>query len=516
MNAVIYARYSSDNQREESIEGQLRECMEFAERSGLTVVATYIDRALSAKTDDRPDFQRMIKDSAKGLFQVIIVWKLDRFSRNRYDSAYYKMMLKKNGVRLVSAKENISDGPEGIILESMLEGIAEFYSAELSVKVLRGLTENALKGKYNGGGMPWGYRADEDQYYQLDENVAPLAREVFVRYADGQRMKDIIDWLNGLGAKTQRGKPFNYSSIYAILKNRRYIGEYQYRDVVLPGAIPAIVESELFARVQQRMERNRKAPAKGKAEIEYILTTKLFCGECGTMMVGESGKGRNGVVHHYYKCSKAKRNKGCKKRAVKKDWIENIVVYRTVDYVLTDAMIGRIADAIMASQQQENAALRLLRAQKAEVEKALNNMLKAIEQGVITNSTKRRLEELEQEQEQLAQNILREELSGSTLTREQIVFWLSQFQGGDPNDADYRKRIVDYFVNAVYVYDDRLVLTYNCKDGEESVSLAEIETALGSDLVECAPPHCANKKDAAGQKTCCIGTSKAKIGLIAE
>lgn len=134
MNAVIYARYSSDSQREESIEGQIRECREYAERNNMTIVGTYIDRALSAKTADRPEFQRMIKDSAKELFEIVLVWKLDRFSRDRYDSAHYKHILKKNGVKVVSVKENISDGPEGIILESMLEGYAEYYSAELSQK----------------------------------------------------------------------------------------------------------------------------------------------------------------------------------------------------------------------------------------------------------------------------------------------------------------------------------------------------------------------------------------------
>ena len=158
MNAVIYARYSSDNQREESIDGQIRECMEYCSRNGMTVIKEYIDRALSAKTDQRPDFQRMIKDSAKGLFDVVVVWKLDRFARNRYDSAHYKAVLKKNGVRVISAKENIADGPEGIILESMLEGMAEYYSAELSEKVIRGHTENALKCKYNGGTPTFGFR----------------------------------------------------------------------------------------------------------------------------------------------------------------------------------------------------------------------------------------------------------------------------------------------------------------------------------------------------------------------
>ena len=122
MKAVVYARYSSDNQREESIEGQIRDCRAYAEYNGIEIVGEYIDRAFSAKTDDRPDFQRMIADSAKKLFDVVLVWKLDRFARNRYDSAFYRYTLRKNGVRLISVKENISDGPEGIILESMIEG----------------------------------------------------------------------------------------------------------------------------------------------------------------------------------------------------------------------------------------------------------------------------------------------------------------------------------------------------------------------------------------------------------
>ena len=157
MNAVIYARYSSDGQREESIEGQLRECKEFAERHSMTIVTHYIDRALSARTDDRPEFQKMISDSSKKQFDVVIVWKLDRFARNRLDSATYRAILKRSGVNLVSAKENISEGPEGIILEAVLEGMSEYFSAELSVKVKRGQKENALKCKANGGIIPFGY-----------------------------------------------------------------------------------------------------------------------------------------------------------------------------------------------------------------------------------------------------------------------------------------------------------------------------------------------------------------------
>lgn len=157
MTGIIYARYSSDNQREESIDGQIRECKEFAEKNDIRIIDTYIDRAFSATTDKRPAFQKMIKDSAKNMFDVIIVWKLDRFARNRYDSAHYKAQLRKNGVKVISANEDISEGSEGIILESVLEGMAEYYSADLSEKVIRGLTENAMKCKFNGGPITFGF-----------------------------------------------------------------------------------------------------------------------------------------------------------------------------------------------------------------------------------------------------------------------------------------------------------------------------------------------------------------------
>jgi DNA invertase Pin-like site-specific DNA recombinase len=174
MTAVIYARYSSDNQREESIEGQIRECTAYAEKNGITVIKHYIDRALSAKTDNRPDFQQMIKDSEKRLFDIVLVWKLDRFARNRYDSAHYEYLLERNHVKLVSATEPISDSPAGIMVKSMLTGMAEYYSAELSEKVVRGMTENVLKGKYNGGTIPIGFKVDEEKFFQIDPLKAPF------------------------------------------------------------------------------------------------------------------------------------------------------------------------------------------------------------------------------------------------------------------------------------------------------------------------------------------------------
>ena len=251
MKAVIYARYSSDNQREESIEGQLRECTAFAEKNGITVLRHYIDRAFSARTDNRPEFQNMIRDSGKKLFDMIIVWKLDRFARNRYDSARYKATLKKNGVKVVSATEVISEGAEGIILESVLEGYAEYYSADLSEKVVRGMTENALKCKYNGATVPIGYRIDSEQHFQIDPLKAPFVLEAFKRYDEGATMTQIRDWLNAQGVKNSRGQPITYNNIQRLLSNRRYIGEYSYRSIIVPDGIPMIVPKELFDRVHQ-------------------------------------------------------------------------------------------------------------------------------------------------------------------------------------------------------------------------------------------------------------------------
>ena len=405
MKGVIYARYSSDNQREESIEGQLRECKDYAERNGITILGTYIDRALSAKTDNRPEFQKMIKDSAKGLFDVVLVWKLDRFARNRYDSARYKNLLKKNGVKVISARENISEGSEGIILEAMLEGYAEYYSAELSEKVIRGLTDNALKCKYNGGTVPMGYYIDEQQYYQIDPKTAPVVLEMFMRYSKGATMQELVNLLNSRGMRSIRGGKITLNIMNHLLKNRRYMGEYSYRDVVKEDGIPAIVPKDLFDRVQERLAKNKKAPARHKAEDDYLLTTKLYCGKCGSFMVGESGTSHTMKVHRYYRCVNTKKKKLCDKKAVKKDWIEDLVVNYTMKAIMNDEVMERLIDTLMELQKKESTDLPLLKKQLAETENS--------------------------------------------------------------------------FVNAVYLYEDKVILTFNYKDGSKTITLAEVE---GSDL----------------------------------
>ena len=336
MRCVIYARYSSDGQREESVEGQLRECKEFAERHNITVLDSYIDRALSARTDDRPQFQKMIQDSAKKQFDVVLVWKLDRFSRNRFDSATYRAILKRNGVKVVSAKENISEGPEGIILEAMLDGMAEYYSAELSVKVKRGQKENALKGKANGGTIPFGYRINSERYYEIDPLIAQIVLEMFTRYADGETVKEISDDMNARNVfAATKYKYTNKSSMGNLFKNRRYIGEYRYVDTIIPTGMPAIVPQDIFDAVQARMEKNKHKPAATKADEEYPHDQD-FRGKDGAMMVGVGGTSK---VHHYYKCGNFIYKKTCDKKMVQKAWIERHIAALTCDYVLLDEVL---------------------------------------------------------------------------------------------------------------------------------------------------------------------------------
>ena len=480
MKAVIYARYSSDNQREESIEGQLRECMAYCKKNDITVLRTYIDRAMSAKTDHRPDFQRMIKDSAKGLFDVIIVWKLDRFARNRYDSAHYKALLRKYGVKVLSATENISEGPEGIILESMLEGMAEYYSAELSEKVIRGHTENALKCKYNGGTPTFGFIIDKEKCYQIDPHTAPVVLESFTRYADGATMKEVMQYLVESGFTTVRGRKIDLNFIARLLKNRKYIGEYSYRHIVTPGGIPAIVPQDLFDRVQQRLEANRKAPARHKAEDDYLLTTKLFCGTCGAMMVGESGTSASkGRKYHYYRCVNTKKHKTCnaKHKSVRKIPLENAVVSAVMAKVMNDDFVEYIADRVLEIQGMESSELPALRQQLAETERGIENMLNAIQMGIINQSTKQRLDELEERKKEIELRIIQEEIKKPMLSREDVTFWICRFRKLDVSRLEERRRLIDSFVNSVTIFDDYLLITFNYKDGETRLDFKDIESS---------------------------------------
>lgn len=287
-------------------------------------------------------------------------------------------------------------------------------------------------------------------------------------------------------------------------------GIHIYRDTVIPGGIPAIIPVELFDRVQERLEKNKKAPAREKAEVNYLLTTKLYCGKCGAFMVGESGTSRTGVVHYYYKCVNAKRGKTCDKKTVQKGWIESFVVDYTMKTTLVDNVIERMADAVMELQQGENTVLPALKNQLKDTRKSIENIVDAIQNGMFHPSMKQRMDELEAAREQLEISIAQEEMQKPMLTKEQVIFWISRFKNGNVNDMAFRQRLIDTFVNAIYLYDDRIVLTYNYKDGSHTVTLAQVEETFGSE----AKSGSDLGADAPAQKTVrCIRGSKCKEGI---
>ncbi len=496
INAVIYARYSSHSQTEQSIEGQLRDCYAFAKREGLAVVGEYIDRAISGKTDERPDFQRMIKDAAKKQFQKVIVWKLDRFARNRFDSANYKHILKKYGVRVVSATENISDDPEGIMLEGMLESLAEYYSANLSKHVKRGLHQSAINGTYTGGIIPFGFKV-VDRKLVADEQNAPIVRWMFDQYALGVPKKKIFDVLNQKGVKGFYGRPLSLSSLQNAFHNRKYIGEYVFNGQAVTGGCEAIVDEETFNKVQAMLKKRKHAPASAKARQEYLLQGKGFCGHCGANLVGHSGTSKTGIVHYYYACAKRKKFHTCNKKTEKKDFLEWYVVEQTCEYILLPDRIEYIAKRMVERYDQEFGAdeMKKLQALIDKTERIIDQTVDASIQAPSPKLRQRLFEKIEQLETKKADMEIDlaklKLLSAAHYTKDQIMAWLKLFCNGDPMDEVFRKKIIDVFINSVYLYDDKLVINYNIKEGKQ-VSYIEVcdeldaldETSADQDAIQ--------------------------------
>ena len=473
MKAVIYARYSSDNQREESIEGQVRECIAFAERKGYTVIHTYIDRALSGtRADNRPEFQQMISDSTLREFQYVIVWKIDRFSRDKFDSVKYKYALKSSGVSVIFATEPIDGSPEGQMMESVFEGISVYYIKDLAQKTSRGMTENAIKGKFNGGTLTFGYTIDENHHFQLDPVNAPIVLDVFTRYSEGETIRSILDDINS--KMSNNGRKFTYHFLNWMLNNRRYLGEYKFQDTINNEAIPPIVSQELFDKCQHRLNVNKhKAGSFKNNKEKYLLTGKIFCGNCGATISGISGTGKCKSIYRYYKCMNVKKHK-CRKKPVQKELIENIVLNAAMDIFKDKALIRKISKACFDLQSKESPMLPALKRRLRENQKEIKNLMNAIKAGIVLKTTKSELEKLEAEQEQLETNIAMEKLVKPVIPQEKIQVWLMKFAASDLSDQSQKQKIIDIFVNSVYVYDDRVVIFFNYKDGERCVDFSVV------------------------------------------
>ena len=485
--AVIYARYSSDSQTEQSIDGQLRVCKEFAEREGYKIVETYIDRAMTGTNDNRPDFQRMLYESSKKGFNFVIVYKFDRFARSRHDSAVNKAILSKNGVKVISATEPVSDNPEGIILEGMLESIAEYYSAELSQKVKRGRKETRIKGKFVGGGTPFGYVV-ENQIVKVNEKQANIVRQVFADYVAGMNIKSIVDKLNNQGIKTNTNKEFTNNAVSRMLRSPFYIGKVYADDTIYTNIYPAIIEEEVFEKANQSLKTNKTTAAKKKAPIPFILSGKLICGKCKGKMNGESGTGRNGK-HYYYKCSNRKKKHSCDKKSVERDYIENLVVCATKEFLRNNKQLKEIATAVANAFNEyigKNYVLISLNAQLADVDKKLKNIANAIANGIFSKTTNQMLNDLEQEKEELEVKIAQEKVKSiKPLEMEKVYKWLISFADVDITDKLACKRMIELFVNKVILYDDHLDIVYTIDNGENSMKIDNTEDYFDiEDMIE--------------------------------
>ena len=466
--AVIYARYSSHTQRDVSIEQQVRVDQEFAERQELQIIGVYADRALTGTNDNRPEFQRMVNDAKKGAFDYVIVYSLDRFARDRYDSVVYKRILKDNGVKVLSAMENISDDPTGVLLESMLEGLAEYYSRELSAKIRRGLTDNARKCMVVTN-VPFGYTKGPDGKHAIVPEEAAIVREIFRRVLDGEQIIAIARDLNKRGIRTKRGREWGRTSFETMLSNEKYAGYYICGDMRVAGGIPAIVDEETFRAVQEYLKRKknpRNAPiGKRRENSVYLLTGKAYCGECKAPMIGRSGTSRNGQLHAYYVCKQRDTEHACRKEHIARERAEYMVARALKEYVLQDGMIEWLADKTVEYQEKhaEPVELQLLRKELKQVEAGIANLVRAIEQGIITSSTKERLEELEAQRSELTGKIALATKNSllDSIPREMIVAALSLVRAGDLEDKRYQELLFDMFLRRVYFYDDHMKLVFN-------------------------------------------------------
>lgn len=462
--AVIYARYSSTNQREESIEGQIRECTDFAKRQDITIVGSYIDRALTGKTDARPQFQKMISDSGKQLFDIVIVYTLDRFARNRYDSATYKAKLKKNGVKVISAKENITDDPSGIILESVLEGMAEYYSVELAQKVLRGMTENALDCKWLSGIIPLGYKLDDDKHLIIDDHAAPIVRKIFEMYAAGDRIVDIAKYANSTHLKTAKGNNFSRCSFTHMLKNETYIGTYKWRNIVKTKVIPRFIPDDLFYAVQKRIKSRKETNIRGKSE-NFLLSSKLKCGKCGQFMTGVSGTSKQKRRYYYYQCY-ASKSKKCDMPLFPREKLEDIILAETIKLLSEPHTIEFIANTVANLPIDENTQISILETEITEIKNKLKNCIKAVESGLLSDTISKNISEYEKKLSVLKKDLSIEKVLNEPfkITPDHVKFFLYNILQ-IKNTDERRDMIISTFVRDIVLTKDDIgytvKITYN-------------------------------------------------------
>lgn len=483
ISAVIYSRYSSHAQKDVSIEQQVEECLEYARTNNLTVTHTYADRHLTARSDRRPEFQKMMRDAGHARFDVIIAYKSNRIARNMLHALSYEEKLYQQGIRIVYVKEEFGDNAAGRFALRTMMNVNQFYSENMGEDILRGMTDNAENNLVNSGSLPLGYRKGEDGRFAIDESAARVVREIYRRFQAGDSLADLARDLNERGIKTSRGNAWGKNSFHMLLSNERYTGVYIWGKVRNEGGMPKIIDRGQFDEVQGMMKISKQIKGRKSPNTDYLLTGKLFCGLCKSPMVGWSGTSASGRAYHYYVC-KGRQNKICDKKNAGRAWAEKTVASALVQYVLQDHVIEQIADNALAyyAKRKEWDRVKEIKEELSGVTKSIDNLMQAILKGILTDTTKDKMMELEADKKNLEAILHIEQRALPEITRNKVIFWMESFRGNDISNKKFQKALFDTFLVAAYLYDDELRLVFNYAGADNEILLnfkkEDIEKAI--------------------------------------
>ncbi len=480
---ICYYRYSSHAQNEASIEWQKNLAQDYAEKHGYTIVKEYADKAESGRDENRPQYRLMIAEIPKIKPAVLILYKTDRLARDKYELNVTKKFLKDNGVSLAYTGETHLDenDPMHVLNEGFMEAMAEFYSLNLSQNVTKGLEFNAQNALYNGVKM-LGYTVDDTKHYVIDDKTAPIVLRIFNQYADGVGIQEIANSLNAQGLKTGIGKDFNVNGLRHILKNRAYIGEYKYKDIIVPGGIPRLVSDELFEAVQKRFEANKHKSKVQPPDEEYQdvsdprfwLTGKVFCGKCKAPWHGISGTSKSGRIHYYYACTNYRKHK-CKLKAIQKDFLEDCVVRILQDFLCDQeklAMLAADVSAYARKMYSDDSYLKSLQAEYNKNEKEISNVVNAVKGGHANSILIETLDELEAKRNALSDAIDAEKVKLSLADDDHsIKHYFEMYAEADFSDTETRNMVLDYFVDKIWIFEDKLIVDLFYSDNHTEVNL---------------------------------------------
>ncbi len=500
--AVSYYRFSSDNQRQESILAQQRVVRDYAKKNNIAIVQEYADEAISGTSDDRPAFQKMLAALRDGLHvDLVLVHKLDRFARNRYDAAVHRREIAQAGARLVAVDQPIDDSPEGVLIEGFLDSLSEYYSLNLAREVMKGLKETALQGKHTGGPPPLGYKV-QDGRLALEPQEAEMVRGIFLGVLAGETYGQITDRLNRAGYRTRKGRAFGKNSLHDILKNEKYCGVYIYNrtaakavgtgkrnnhaskapeeQIRIPGAIPSIVTQEEWEQVQEKLNKRKCGPRRQASGNQYLLTGKVFCAKCGSAMPGLSTTNRHGYQYFYYACERARRTHECRLKRIAKDKLESAVLHFLNQELFAPEKRRELADLIIQYVSVKGGYAErkkaIVKGKLADCQKRIDNIMIALERRPDDEDIYLRLDRLKTERDLLKKEMANIRQEGPIPVREVILEHLAQSAAALQTKEPAKCRpLVERYVDKIVVGEETVGVYLLCDYGSGvSIKLVDL------------------------------------------